>query len=77
MSDHPDAKNLLKSIIYLSASSIPIKAKLDQMLQSISEAFGSDQCLLLRREKIVENGLLSRLAAEKNPFCVDEESSFS
>jgi signal transduction histidine kinase len=77
MSDHPDAKNLLKSIIHLSASSIPIKAKLDQMLQSISEAFGSDQCLLLRREKIVENGLLSRLAAEKNPFCVDEESSFS
>ena len=77
MSDHPDAKNLLKSIIYLSASSIPIKAKLDQMLQSISEAFGSDQCLLLRREMIVENGLLSRLAAEKNPFCVDEESSFS
>ena len=54
MSGHPDAYDLLKSIISLSASSIPIRAKLDQMLQSISEAFGSDQCLLLRREKIIE-----------------------
>jgi two-component system sensor histidine kinase HydH len=77
MSGDPDAYELLKSIIDLSTSSIPIKAKLDQMLQSISEAFGSDQCLLLRREKIIENGFLSRLALEKKPFWVDEESSFS
>ena len=74
MSGDPDAYELLKSIIDLSTSSIPIKAKLDQMLRTISEAFGSDQCLLLRREKIVENGFLSRLALEKKPFWFDEES---
>jgi two-component system sensor histidine kinase HydH len=77
MSGDPDAYELLKSIIDLSTSSISIKAKLDQMLQSISGAFESDQCLLLRREEIVENGFLSRLALEKKPFWVDEESSFS
>ena len=77
MSGDPDAYELLKSIIDLSTSSIPIKAKLEQMLQTISEAFGSDQCLLLRREKIVENGFLSRLALERKPFWVDEESSYS
>jgi two-component system sensor histidine kinase HydH len=77
MSDDPNAYELLKSIINLSTSTIPIKEKLDQMLQFISDAFGSDQCLLLRREQIVENGFLSRLASEKKPFWVDGESSFS
>jgi two-component system sensor histidine kinase HydH len=77
MSDHPDAYDLLKSIIHLSASSIPIKDKLDQMLQSISDAFESDQCLLLRREKIPEDGFLFRRALRQEPFWVDEESPFS
>jgi len=77
MPGHPNAYDLLKSIIHLSTSSIPIKAKLDQILQSVSEAFGSDQCLLLRREKIVENGFLSRVASQKEPFWADKESPFS
>jgi len=77
MSGHPEAFDLLKSIIHLSNSAIPIKAKLDQMLQTISEAFGSDQCLFLRREKIVENGFLSRVASQTEPFWADKESPFS
>lgn len=77
MCGHPKAFDLLKSIIHLSNSPMPIKAKLDQMLQSISEALGSDQCFLLRREKIIENGFLSRVASQKEPFWADEEYSFS
>ncbi len=75
MSDHPDAYELLKKIIHLSTTPLPIKDKLDQMLQAINEAFGADQTLLLRREKIVENGFLWRLASEKKPFWIEEESS--
>ena len=75
MSDHPDAYELLKKIIYLSNTPLHIKDKLDQMLQAINEAFGADQTLLLRREKIVENGFLWRLALEKKPFLIEDESS--
>jgi signal transduction histidine kinase/uncharacterized protein YigA (DUF484 family) len=74
MSDHPDAYELLTKIIDLSTTPLPIKDKLDQMLQAINEAFGADQTLLLRREKIVENGFLWRLALEKKPFWIGEES---
>jgi two-component system sensor histidine kinase HydH len=76
MAAHPDPYDLLKSIIHLSTSSIPIEAKLDGMLQTISDAFESDRCLLLRPDKIGENGFLFRLASEKKPLWVDEESSF-
>jgi len=76
MFDQSDGYGLLTKIIHLSTSSLPIKDKLDQMLQAIQDSFGADQTLLLRREKIVENGLLSRLALEKKPFWFDEESSF-
>jgi two-component system sensor histidine kinase HydH len=75
MSDHPDAYELLTEIIHLSTTSLPIKDKLDQMLQAVNEAFGADQTLLLRREEIVENGFLWRLASEKKPFWIEEESS--
>jgi two-component system, NtrC family, sensor histidine kinase HydH len=75
MSDHPDAYELLKRIIDLSTTPLPIKDKLDQMLQAIQEALGADQTLLLRREKIVENGFLWRLALEKKPFWIEDESS--
>jgi two-component system sensor histidine kinase HydH len=68
--------DLLKSIIPLSASSIPIQAKLDQMLQSVSGAFQSNRCLLLKPEKIDRNGFLFRLASEKKPLWVEEGSSF-
>jgi two-component system sensor histidine kinase HydH len=75
MSDHPDAYELLTKIIRLSTTPLPIKEKLDQMLQAINEAFGADQTLLLRREKIVENGFLWRLSLEKEPFWIEKESS--
>jgi two-component system sensor histidine kinase HydH len=74
---HPDPYDLLKSIIPLSTSSIPIEAKIDGMLQTLSDAFESDRCLLLRPDKIGKNGFLSHLAAEKKPLWVDEESSFN
>ena len=75
MSDHPNAYELLTKIIHLSTTPVPIKDKLDRMLQAINEAFGANQTLLLRREKIVENGFLRRLALEKKPFWMGEGSS--
>ena len=76
MSDQPNSYDLLKSIISLSASSLPIETKLERMLQAITMAFGSDRCLLLRPDKIVQNGFLSHLASERKPLWVEEESSF-
>jgi two-component system sensor histidine kinase HydH len=74
MIDYPNAYNLLKSIISLSASSLPIEAKLDGMFQAIGEALGSDRCVLIRPEKIVENGFFSRLASERKPLWMEEAS---
>jgi len=68
--------DLLKSIVQLSATSLPIHVKLDRMLQSISATFQSDRCLFLRPEKIMEDGFLSRLVSEKKPLWVAEGSSF-
>jgi two-component system sensor histidine kinase HydH len=76
MSGHPDPLHLLKLIIDLSTSSLPLETKLDEMLQSISGSFQSDRCLLLRPDKIIENGFLFRLAQERKPVWVDEGSSF-
>ncbi len=74
MSDPLNPYDLLKSIIQLSTSSIPIQVKLDRMLQSISGAFQSDRCLLLKPEKIIKNGFLSRVVSEKKPLWVEEGS---
>jgi len=68
--------DLLKSIVQLSAISLPIHVKLDRMLQSISTMFQSDRCLFLRPEKIMEHGFLSHLVSEKKPLWVGEGSSF-
>ncbi|OGP89624.1 MAG: hypothetical protein A2157_17110 [Deltaproteobacteria bacterium RBG_16_47_11] len=68
--------DLLKSILQLSNSSIPIDVKLDQMLQSISGAFQSDRCLFLKSEKIDKNGFLSRVVSEKKPLWVEDGTSF-
>ena len=76
MSDYHNSYDLLKSIISLSASSLPIETKLDRMFQAITTVFGSDRCLLLRPDKIAENGFLSRLAFERNPLWVEEKTSF-
>ncbi len=75
MCNCPDPYELLKTIIHLSTLSLPIKDKLDQMLQAIRQAFGANQTLLLRREQIAENGLLWRLALERKPFWFEDESS--
>ncbi len=76
MVDHPDAYDLLKSIIHHSTSPLSIETKLEKMLQSISEAFQSDRCVLLKPGQIHPNDFLSRLASEKRPFWLDGESSF-
>ena len=72
----PNAYDLLKTIVHLTASSVPTEDKLDQMLRSISDAFQAERCLLLRPDRIASNGFLSRLASEKEPLWVDEGSSF-
>ena len=74
MSSLPDTYELLKSILQFSNSSLPLQTKLDRMLQSISEAFRSDRCLLLKPERIGEDGLLSRVASQKKPLWVEEGS---
>lgn len=76
MSDLIHPYDLLKSVVHLSNSSIPIRIKLDQMLQSISETFQADQCLLLNPEKIIKNGFLYHLVLDKKPLWVEEGSSF-
>jgi len=76
MPDRIRPYDLLKSIVQLSNTSLPLPVKLDQMLQSISRAFQSSRCLLLGPEKIIPNGFLDRLALEKKPLWVEEGSPF-
>ncbi len=76
MPDPVHPYDLLKWVVQLSNASLPIAAKLDQMLQSISKTFQSGRCLLLGPEKIIPNGFFNRLALEKKPLWVEEGSSF-
>ncbi len=76
MSDLSNANELLRSIIHLSTSSLPIENKLNGILEAISDACGSDRCLFFPPEKIIENGFLSGLASGKKPLWVDEETLF-
>jgi two-component system sensor histidine kinase HydH len=69
-------RDLLKSILQLSNSSLPIDVKLDRMLQTIAETFRSDRCLFLKSEKIDKNGFLSLVASEKKPFWGEKDASF-
>jgi two-component system, NtrC family, sensor histidine kinase HydH len=71
---NPD--QLSQTLLRHSASSISITSKLDQMLQSISDAFHSDRCLLLRPETIQGEGFLSRLLSGRKPLWVDDGFSF-
>jgi two-component system sensor histidine kinase HydH len=68
--------DLLKSIVQLSTSSIPIQVKLDQILQSISGAFQANRCFLLRPERIEKSAFFSRLVSEKKPLWVEEGNFF-
>ncbi len=77
MTAHPDPYNLLKAIIHLSTSPLSIEAKLNGILQTISDAFESNHCLLLRPDQINKNGFLSRIASEKKPLWVDQGASFN
>ena len=70
-----DPYDLLKSIVTASTSSLSSEAKLDRMLRILSEGFGSERSLFLRPEKLGENGFFSRVASEKKPLWVEEESS--
>ncbi len=70
--DTSSAYNLLKSFFYLSTSPLPLETKLDQMLQSISDHFHSDRCLLLKPDPLKEDGLLSHLAQEGHPLWGEE-----
>jgi len=74
MPDRIRPYDLLKSIVQLSNTSLPLPVKLDQMLQSISRAFQSSRCLLLGPGKIIPNGFLDHLALEKKPLWVEEGS---
>jgi two-component system, NtrC family, sensor histidine kinase HydH len=76
MSGQPDAYGILRAIVHLSVSSLPLEAKLDRMLQLISEAFRSDRVLLLRPDRICENGFLSLVASGREALWVDEHSPF-
>ncbi len=67
------AYDLLKSIIHLSTSHLPLETKLDQMLKSISDHFHSDRCLLLKPDQLKGNGLLLRFAQEGKPLWGDVE----
>jgi signal transduction histidine kinase len=77
MTPHPDPYDLLKSFVHLSTSSLPIEEKLDEMLRTISEGFGSARSLFLTPDKIADHGFLSSLAQEKKPLWVDETSPFN
>ena len=76
MSTPIDPYDLLKSIVQLSTSSASVEIKQDRMLQSISRAFETDRCLLLRPGKIIHDGFISRLVSEKKPLWVEEGTSF-
>ncbi len=67
------AYDLIKSLLHLSTSTLPLETKLDQMLKTISEHFHSDRCLLLKPDHLKGNGFLSRLAQEGKPLFGEEE----
>jgi two-component system, NtrC family, sensor histidine kinase HydH len=75
MSGQPHAYNLLKKFLHLSTSSLPIETKLEEILHSISEAFRSDQCFVVRADQIGPGGFFSRVASEKKDVWTEEETS--
>ena len=76
MSTPFDPDHLSRTLLRHSTSSIPVTSKLDQMLQSILEAFHSDRCLLLKPETIQKEGFLGRVLSGSKPVWVDDGSSF-
>jgi hypothetical protein len=76
MSTPFDFDHLSRTLLRHSTSSIPVTSKLDQMLQSISEAFHSDRCLLLKPETIQKEGFLGRVLSGGNPVWMGDGSSF-
>jgi len=71
-----DPDHLSRTLLRHATSSAPAPTKLDQLLQSISEAFDPDRCLLLKSETIQKEGFLGRVLSTNNPLWVEEGSSF-
>jgi two-component system sensor histidine kinase HydH len=76
MPDPFNPDRLSRILLRHSTSSAPAATKLDQMLQSISEAFHPDRCLLLGPETIQKEGFLGRLLSGGKPLWVEDGSSF-
>jgi two-component system, NtrC family, sensor histidine kinase HydH len=70
------AYEVLKRFLQISTASLPADLRLEQILQSISEAFQSTQCLLLKPDQIDRNGLFSPVVLEKKALWVEDGASF-
>lgn len=75
MSTPFDPGRLSQALLRHATASLPASSKLDQMLQSISEAFHSDRSLLFRPETIQQGGFLDRVFSERKPLWVDDGSA--
>ncbi len=69
-----DAYELLKKMIHLSTSSLPLDEKLNQMGQAIEAAFRAERTLFLSQDRMAEESLLGRWASERKPFWIEEGS---
>ena len=76
MPESSDTYDLLKAVLQISYSSSSLEAKLEQMLQALSDAFQSDDARLLKPDHIRAHGWLSRLVRENKNVWVEEGASF-
>ena len=70
------AYDLQRRFLQISTASLPTDTRLDQILHSISEAFQSDRCLLLRPDQIDPDGLFSGVVSEKKALWMEDGTSF-
>jgi two-component system, NtrC family, sensor histidine kinase HydH len=75
MFGQPHAYELLTKFLQISTASLPVETRLEQILRSISEAFQTDQCLLVKPEQIGSGGFFSRVALEKKALWMGGETS--
>ena len=73
----PNPFDLLKEIIRLATSPVPLESKVEQVLRCLSQAFQSERCLLLDRDRIKQGGWLFHLLSERKPFWVEDGKSFN
>jgi len=77
MSTPFDPDRLSQALLRHATASLPASSKLNQMLQSVSEAFHSDRCLLFTPETIQKGGFLHRVFSERKTLWVDDGSVFA